>query len=218
MADFRGANSRYFIAATVDLLSTGVDVPRLRNVVFFRYVRSPISYQGRYVLGTEGGRDQIILFDVYKQRLAAQLLAEAPTLSDFRARWAEPDERRALIDKLVRGGHPPTTLQAVQQMADYDLYDVLGDLGFHIRPRTRQNRVQAFLIKHEDWLDGLPPQTAAAIRAIVAQFEHSGTDGLESKHVFAAPAFRAAGGFEALEAGGDPAALVREAKERMFAA
>ncbi|WP_295436945.1 DEAD/DEAH box helicase family protein [uncultured Thiodictyon sp.] len=286
LADFRGANSRYFIAATVDLLSTGVDVPRLRNVVFFRYVHSPISFyqmvgrgtrideasgklmfhvydytdatdlfgaefitdprtpgdgdgdggadpepvivvdgfdvsvdgKNRYVLGQEDGRDQPILLTVYKQRLATQLLEQAPTLADFRARWAEPQERRALIDKLVRGGHPPATLRAVEQMADYDLYDVLGDLGFHIRPRTRQNRVQAFLIKNEDWLDGLPPQTAAAVRAIVAQFEHSGTEGLESTHVFASPAFVAAGGFEALEAGGDPAALVREAKERMFSA
>lgn len=286
LADFRGANSRYFIAATVDLLSTGVDLPRLCNVVFFRYVRSPISFyqmvgrgtrideasgklmfhvydytdatdlfgaefitdprqpgdgdgegggapepvivvdgfavsvdaQGRYVLGQEHGRDQRILLSVYKERLATQLLAEAPTLAEFRARWAEPEERRALIDKLVRGGHPPGTLRAVEQKADCDLYDVLGDLGFHIKPRTRKNRVDAFLIKHEDWLDGLPPQTAAAVRAIVAQFEHSGTEGLESRQVFEAPAFKAAGGFEALEAGGDPAALVREAKERMFSA
>ena len=177
-----------------------------------------VDDQGRYVLGQEGGRDRPILLEVYKQRLAAQLLAQAPTLADFRARWAEPDERRALIDKLVRGGYPPTALQAVQQMADYDLYDVLGDLGFHIKVRTRQNRVHAFLIKHEDWLDGLPPQTAAAVRAIVAQFEHSGAEGLESRQVFEAPAFKAAGGIDALLAGGDPAALVREAKERMFSA
>lgn len=286
LADFRGADRRYFIATTVDLLTTGVDVPKLCNVVFFRYVRSPISFyqmigrgtridessgklmfhvydytnatelfgaefvteqqkpkesggdpppppkpvitvdgftvtvdpQGRYVLGQEEGRDKAIPFDEYKQRLAAQLLAEAPTLADFRQRWAEPDERRALIDKLVRGGHPPSTLQAIQQMADFDLYDVLADLGFHIKPRTRQDRVQAFIFKHEDWLDGLPPQTAAAIRAIVGQFENDGTAGLESKRMFETPAFKAAGGIGALAAGGDPAALVKEAKERMFAA
>jgi type I restriction enzyme R subunit len=103
-------------------------------------------------------------------------------------------------------------------MADFDLYDVLADLGFHIKPRTRQDRVQAFIFKHEDWLDGLPPQTAAAIRAIVGQFENDGTAGLESKRMFETPAFKAAGGIGALAAGGDPAALVKEAKERMFAA
>jgi type I restriction enzyme R subunit len=286
LADFRGAERRYFIATTVDLLTTGIDVPKLRNVVFFRYVRSPISFyqmvgrgtridepsgklmfrvydytnatdlfgeefiteptkprdrkggepplpepvivvdgfnviadeEGRYVLGRVDGRDTPIPLAVYKQRLAAELLVEAPTLDDFRRRWAEPDDRRALIDRLVRTGYPPTALQAVQEMADYDLYDVLCDLGFHAKPRTRQQRVNAFLYKHEDWLDGLPPQTAAAIRAIVIQFEQSGTEGLESRQLFNTPAFKAAGGVGALAAGGDPAELIREAKERMLSA
>lgn len=40
--DFRGSASSWFIATTKDLLSTGVDVPRVRNIVFFRYVQSPI--------------------------------------------------------------------------------------------------------------------------------------------------------------------------------
>jgi type I restriction enzyme R subunit len=41
IADFRGRDSSWFIACTKDLLSTGVDVPCVRNVVFFRYVQSP---------------------------------------------------------------------------------------------------------------------------------------------------------------------------------
>jgi len=28
----------------VDLLTTGVDVPCIRNIVFFKYVRSPIAF------------------------------------------------------------------------------------------------------------------------------------------------------------------------------
>ena len=43
LPDFRGETNHHFIATTVDLLSTGVDIPRLRNVVFFRYVKSPIA-------------------------------------------------------------------------------------------------------------------------------------------------------------------------------
>ncbi|MCP4702210.1 MAG: DEAD/DEAH box helicase family protein, partial [Gammaproteobacteria bacterium] len=44
LPDFRAAFRHHFIAATVDLLSTGVDVPKVRNIVFFKYVRSPISF------------------------------------------------------------------------------------------------------------------------------------------------------------------------------
>jgi type I restriction enzyme R subunit len=45
IADLRGSERSHFIATTVDLITTGVDVPILRNVVFFKYVRSPISFQ-----------------------------------------------------------------------------------------------------------------------------------------------------------------------------
>ena len=52
LADFKGSLSRYFIAATVDLLSTGVDVPSVRNIVFFRYVTSPIAFYQMVGRGT----------------------------------------------------------------------------------------------------------------------------------------------------------------------
>ena len=43
LPDFRGSASSHFIASTVDLLTTGVDVPGVRNIAFFRYLKSPIS-------------------------------------------------------------------------------------------------------------------------------------------------------------------------------
>ena len=45
IADLRGSERSHFVATTVDLITTGVDVPILRNVVFFKYVRSPIAFQ-----------------------------------------------------------------------------------------------------------------------------------------------------------------------------
>ena len=44
LPDFRGSSVHHFIATTVDLLTTGVDVPRVNNIVFFRYVNSPIAF------------------------------------------------------------------------------------------------------------------------------------------------------------------------------
>ncbi len=51
VADLRGASRHHFIATTVDLLSTGVDVPSVKNIVFFKYVRSPIAF---YILAELG--------------------------------------------------------------------------------------------------------------------------------------------------------------------
>ena len=42
----------HFIATTVDLLSTGVDIPCIQNIVFFVYVASPISFYQMIGRGT----------------------------------------------------------------------------------------------------------------------------------------------------------------------
>ena len=52
LPDFRGAARHHFIATTVDLLTTGVDVPAVCNIVFFKYVRSPISFYQMIGRGT----------------------------------------------------------------------------------------------------------------------------------------------------------------------
>jgi type I restriction enzyme R subunit len=104
-------------------------------------------------------------------------------------------------------------------MVDYDLYDVLAELGYGLNPRTRRQRADAFIYKHEDWLYSLPKQTAATVTAIAAQFAGSGTEALENPHIFQTPDVMKAGGLAALGAAGKPAGeLLRETKERMFAA
>lgn len=40
----KGAERRNFSACTMDLLTNGMDVPALRNVVFMWYMRSPITF------------------------------------------------------------------------------------------------------------------------------------------------------------------------------
>jgi len=52
MANMRGMKNSHFIATTVDLLSTGVDIPCIQNIVFFVYVASPISFYQMIGRGT----------------------------------------------------------------------------------------------------------------------------------------------------------------------
>jgi type I restriction enzyme R subunit len=106
----------------------------------------------------------------------------------------------------------------VDEKEDYDLDDVLPELGWGMRPRTRQDRTLAFTYKHEEWLDALPAVAAATVKAITRQFERGGTESLENPQVFQTPEAKAAGGLAALQAAGQPAELLRETKARMFAA
>ncbi len=78
LADLRGASRSHFVATTVDLLTTGVDVPGVRNVVFFKYVRSPIAFYQMLGRGTRldppTGK---LMFRVYDYTAATRLLGEA---------------------------------------------------------------------------------------------------------------------------------------------
>src|SRR5204863_3689621 len=78
LADLRGASRHHFVATTVDLLTTGVDVPCIRNIVFFKYVRSPIAF---YQMVGRGTRiDPVtgkLMFRVYDYTNATRLFGQA---------------------------------------------------------------------------------------------------------------------------------------------
>ena len=291
LPDFRGSSTGHFIATTVDLLTTGVDVPAVRNIVFFRYLESPILFHqmlgrgtridipsdkllfriydytnatrllgedftqrtsdgnggdngcrpppepqqvisasgfevritdaGSYVMANVDGALTAVPIAEYKAQLAERLLREVRTVDDFRDHWADPTRRAALITALHQAGYAPEVIRAGEDKADYDLYDVLAELAWGSVPRTRQERADAFAYKSAAWLADLPPDAAATLQAIAAQFAREGADALENYLLFDTPAVRNAGGLPALQraAGGDtPAALIAETKRRLLAA
>jgi len=286
LSDLRGATRRYFIATTVDLLTTGVDVPCVRNIVFFKYVRSPIAFYqmvgrgtrlyppdgklmfrvydytdatrlfgeefvtthrpprdkqpipgppperiirvegfdvrvteaGRYIVSEVDGKAMPVTVEEYKEHLAERLVAEAATLDAFRRVWVIPPARLELLAHLPDAGRSALLVRDLEEMRDYDLYDVLAELGYGLAPKTRVERADAFTYKHASWLGGMPPKTAGAIRALAGQFALAGTEGLENPAVFQTPQVAQAGGLAALKELGRPAEVLMETKTRIFAA
>lgn len=283
LPDFRGSSTHHFVATTVDLLSTGVDVPCLENIVFFKYVKSPISFYqmigrgtrlnaptgkmmfrvydytnatrlfgkdfitskpteqgpteprppippiiveglevhvndvGKYIITQVDGKAVPVTLEEYKERLAETLVEEVPTLNEFRAHWVEPEKRQELLARLPDGGRSAIIVQMVDGKLDFDLYDVLGELGFGLAARTRQQRADAFIYKNITWLGAMPVPTAATIKAVASQFARGGTDGLENQYIFRTPEVSQAGGIPALKDYGNPKELLHETKVRMFA-
>lgn len=284
IADLRGLERSYFIATTVDLITTGVDVPILRNVVFFKYVRSPISFQqmlgrgsrihlptnklmfrvydytdatrllgkgyivkppsppsppgpptppetiicvegfdvhinpaGTYIVIEKDGKLSMVSVEEYKQKIAESLVKEIKTLDDFREHWINPQERKNLIDLLPDDGRGLRLIQELLNRREYDLYDVLAEIGFGIGPKTKKERVEALNYKHTEWFKSLPENTAKTLIAIALQFQKGGTEELENPHLFDAPDVLKAGGFKALKILGEPKDIILETKERLFA-
>ena len=285
--DLRGSASSHFIACTVELLSTGVDVPCVRNLAFLQYVRSPIVFYqmlgrgtridpdteklmfrvydytdatsllgkefktkykptggggpgptpppadppvlvegvqiliastGRWLTAMIDGRHSRITVEEYRERVAERLVASASTIDQFRVVWVQPPERRGLINDIVLAGFPPRALQVAEEAEDCDLYDVLGEVGYGLNRMTKANRAFAFTYKHRPWLEAMPTDAAATVRAIASQFSRGGTESLETPHIFQTPEVRKAGGLEALAVLGDPALVLMDTKERLFAA
>jgi type I restriction enzyme R subunit len=123
-----------------------------------------------------------------------------------------------MLGRLPDAGRSALLVREMEEMTDYDLYDVLGELGYGLDPRTRVERAEAFTYKNADWLKAMPKPTAATIKAMAAQFKHDGTDSLESTYIFQTPDVERAGGLQALRDYGTPSEVLAETKERIFAA
>lgn len=94
LPDLRGSSHTHFIAATVELLTTGVDVPALENVAFFRYMKSPISFYQMVGRGTRLNPDTgKLMFRVYDYTDATRLFGE-----EFFTRPTTSGPRPKLID------------------------------------------------------------------------------------------------------------------------
>lgn len=176
-----------------------------------------VTDAGRYIVTQVDGRAMPVTIEEYKQRLAAKLVKEAATLDAFRHRWITPVERGELLGRLPDAGRSALLVRDLERMQDFDLYDVLAEIGYGLSPLTRSQRADAFTYKHAQWLSDLPAATAATLKALAAQFARAGTDGLENREVFQTPEVVQAGGLKALKALGKPAEVLHATKERMFA-
>lgn len=279
--DFRGSSRTHFIATTVDLLTTGVDVPAVRNIVFFNQINSPISFyqmvgrgtrlsenklmfrvydytdatrlfgeefltklrtpnqtsnrsagvsaltveiedtddlveetDGRRLMRSQvDGEDTRISVEEYKEQIAANLVKIIPTVEEFRACWVNPQKRKELLKRLVSEGISPKEFGAVEQLGDYDLYDILSDIAYGLTPKTKSERAEVFSSNHAEWLNQMPEATATTVKALVNQFVNGGTEALENPEIFKMSGVK----LKLLKVLGKPKDILQDIKEKIFA-
>jgi type I restriction enzyme R subunit len=176
-----------------------------------------VTDAGRFILTEVDGEAVPVTVEEYRERLAQKLVEQAPTIERFQEIWINLDQRRDMFSHLPDGGRSPYVVRSLMEMGDFDLYDILADMGYGLAPHTRVGRADAFRYKNKSWLDSMPKQGAATVLALANQFARGGTEGLENPAVFQTPEVRRAGGLAALRSVSDPASVLRETKERMFA-
>ena len=88
LTDFKEAKRSHFIATTADLLQAGVDVPWVRNIVFFTHIKSAIRFYQMVGRGTRlHAQTEKISFKLYDYTNATRLFGE-----DFVSKLTKPKD------------------------------------------------------------------------------------------------------------------------------
>jgi type I restriction enzyme R subunit len=175
-----------------------------------------ITPQGHFILTRRGGQDVPIPVEEYRQEIIKRVLSEARNLDEFRQLWIESQKRRKLIDHLLGDDFSPEVIRDIDKMTEYDTYDVFVHHGYHARALTRTARHTVYINNNRHWFAAMHQAAATVLKTLGQQFELGGTEALETPTLWEVPAIKFAGGLDALRSVGQPASVVRTAKERLF--
>jgi len=173
--------------------------------------------KGHYIAVRRDGRDAMIPVDEYRREMIHRVLKEAHNLDEFRQLWIETGKRQQLINHLLQDNYSPERLRDLENMTDFDIYDLFAHHGYKARALKRPERNRVYVTANQGWFDVVDPKAAIVLKGIGHQFEVGGTEALETPTLWEVPEIRMAGGWAALSRIGDPASVMHDAKGRLFA-
>ncbi len=184
--DFSNATKAPHIAISVDMLDTGIDVPEVLNLVFFKLVRSPTKFWQMVGRGTRlcpdvfgPGKDktEFLIFDFCQnlEFFAQELPAADTALSQsLGARlFAGRLELIVGLDEAAQGGAGaavPHAADAPAPWAGLDAASVRRDTAERLRAQVAAMNVDNFLVRPrrrlvEAWREASPWHTLTAASA-----------------------------------------------------
>ncbi len=186
------------------------------SVGVIRGYYTEVTPQGRFILTCRDGRDTPIPVDEYRREVIGRVLGEAHTLDEFRRLWIEAQKRRQLINHLLGDNFSPEVIREIDQMSDFDLFDFFGHHGYHARALRRVERGRLYITGNAGWFGAMDPKAATVLQGLGHQFSQGGTEALETPALWEVPEIKQAGGLDVLRRVGTPAAVMHEAKGRLF--
>lgn len=141
----RGSGQRCFIACTVDLLATGVDIERLNAVVFFRYLESSITFYQMVGRGTRIDEPtQKFKFWLYDYTGVTRLFGTEFLSKPRKARGEKPDDRDG-------GGGDPSPAVPLPELQCGDPVQMVNEQRFILQYRDGQEE----LVPLDDYRRGM---------------------------------------------------------------
>jgi type I restriction enzyme R subunit len=110
----------------------------------------------------------------YTEYAAESVRSITPSSVDLRARWADADKRREIIDALAERGIDFAELAEQMGQPDADPFDLLCHLAFNAPLRTRRERAQRLRQERKDFFDSYAPEARKVLDDLLEKYAEHG--------------------------------------------
>jgi type I restriction enzyme R subunit len=124
-----------------------------------------------YELDADGRQLRVVRYADYA---AEKVRTLCPTALDLRAKWADPDERAAIIQALAERGIAFDELAEAAGQPEADPFDLLCHLAFNAPLRTRRERAQHLKQDRRDFFERYGPEARAILEELLEKYAEHG--------------------------------------------
>jgi type I restriction enzyme R subunit len=125
-----------------------------------------------YELDLDGNQHRVVQYQDYAAEKVRTLY---PTAGDLRHRWAIPEQRKEIIDKLEERGISFDELASAANQPDADPFDLLCHLAFNAPLRTRRERADRLKKEKKDFFDQYGTEARAILNELLEKYAEHGT-------------------------------------------
>jgi len=120
-----------------------------------------------YELDPDGKQLRVIRYTDYAAERVRTLVPSAPEL---RARWANPEQRNEILERLAERGVSFGQLAEEADQPDADPFDLLCHLAFNAPLRTRRERAQRVKSERRDFFARYSVEAKAVLEALLEKY------------------------------------------------
>ncbi|MBI1273334.1 MAG: DEAD/DEAH box helicase [Alphaproteobacteria bacterium] len=110
----------------------------------------------------------------YTDYAAESVRSLVPNTADLRARWADADHRREIIEALAERGISFEELAEQTGQPDADPFDLLCHLAFNAPLRTRRERAQRLKQERKDFFEKYSPEARQILDELLEKYAQHG--------------------------------------------
>src|SRR6056297_281001 len=125
-----------------------------------------------YELDPDGKQLRVVKFTDYTADKVRSLYRNA---AELRSEWADPQQRKEIIEKLAKRGIDFDELAVATEQPDADPLDLICHLAFNAPLRTRRERAHRLRSKKKDFFEQFSPDAKQILNELLDKYTEHGT-------------------------------------------